>query len=149
LIAEYSPNGLHENDIVATMARLLWRKQNLKTLRIAELARRHLEQVMPQVEAFLRPSKANDSAGSDAPSAIETAIRGAEDQTREEFGEAYELVELGEAATVECLMNDLNVQERLEAMIDKCLKRLLFVRGLKSISAPPSLPPAKPLSGPS
>src|SRR5882724_643344 len=63
LIAEYSPNGLHENDIVATMARLLWRKQNLKTLRIAELARGHLEQVMPQVEAFLRPSKANDSAG--------------------------------------------------------------------------------------
>jgi len=29
LIAE--PNGLFENDIVATMARVLWRKQNLET----------------------------------------------------------------------------------------------------------------------
>ena len=32
-------------------------------------------------------------------------------------------------------MRDLEVQDRLDAMIDKCLKRLLFLRGLKSISA--------------
>ena len=33
LIAEYAPIGASEDDIVATMARLLWRKQNLKTFR--------------------------------------------------------------------------------------------------------------------
>jgi len=38
LIAELTPNGALENDIVATIARLLWRKQNLSTFRAAELA---------------------------------------------------------------------------------------------------------------
>ena len=36
LIAEYAPSGVLEDDIVAHMARLVWRKQNLWTLRIAE-----------------------------------------------------------------------------------------------------------------
>ena len=46
LIAHFSPNGALENDTVATMARLLWRKQNSNTLRIAEFARRRLEQLV-------------------------------------------------------------------------------------------------------
>jgi len=32
LIAELGPNGALENDIVATVARLVWRKKNLETL---------------------------------------------------------------------------------------------------------------------
>jgi hypothetical protein len=39
LIAELVPNGALEDDIVATIAHLVWRKQNLSTFRIAELAR--------------------------------------------------------------------------------------------------------------
>jgi hypothetical protein len=38
LIAEFTPSGMMEDDIVADMARLIWRKQNLGTLRTAELA---------------------------------------------------------------------------------------------------------------
>ena len=38
LIVELTPIGALEDDIVATIARLLWRKKNLATLRIAELA---------------------------------------------------------------------------------------------------------------
>ena len=38
LIAEYAPNGVSEDDIVSTMAHLLWRKQNLATFRVASLA---------------------------------------------------------------------------------------------------------------
>ena len=37
LIAELVPSGVLEDDIVMTIARLVWRKQNLATLRIAEL----------------------------------------------------------------------------------------------------------------
>jgi hypothetical protein len=44
-------------------------------------------------------------------------------------GDAYELAELGEVATVDRLLQDLAVVERLDALIDKCLKRLLFLRG--------------------
>jgi len=43
------------------------------------------------------------------------------------------IVEMGEEATVDYLMKDLALQERLDAMIDKCLKRLLLVRGVKSM----------------
>jgi hypothetical protein len=53
-------------------------------------------------------------------------------------------VEIGEPATVDGLIEDLEIHERLDAMIDKCLKRLLFVRGLKSISVTtPSAPPKR------
>jgi hypothetical protein len=38
LIAEYTPSGVTEDDIVADIARLMWRKQNLGTLRTAEFA---------------------------------------------------------------------------------------------------------------
>jgi hypothetical protein len=51
--------------------------------------------------------------------------------------------------TVACLMKDLAVEERLDAAIDKCLKRLLFVKGLKSISASSSSAPPKRVAGPS
>ena len=37
--------------------------------------------------------------------------------------------------TFDGLTNDLAIEEQLCAMIDKCLKRLLIVRGLKPISA--------------
>lgn len=39
LIAELAPVGALEDDIVATITRLVWRKQNLETFRLAEVAR--------------------------------------------------------------------------------------------------------------
>jgi hypothetical protein len=56
---------------------------------------------------------------------------------------------MGEEATLDRLMKELEVQERLDAAIDRCIKRLLLVRGVKSMSigsnsAPPqSLPSPK------
>jgi hypothetical protein len=139
LIAELTPNGALEEDIVATMARLLWRKQNLATFRIAALARRRCEQLKYQMvppDTLFRHREVD-------PAECEAAIQ-AEDQARKELGDAYELVEMG-TATVNCLMNDLAVLDRLDGMVDKCLKRLLFLRGLKSLSAPSSSAPPKPL----
>src|SRR5262249_20852043 len=39
LVTEHNPSGALENDIVANMARLLWRKRNLRTLSTAKFAR--------------------------------------------------------------------------------------------------------------
>jgi hypothetical protein len=149
LIVELTPNGALEDDIVATMARLLWRKQNLATFRIAELVRQRCQQItnelVPQdveVLPLLGLVKQVD------PAEREEAIQATEDQARKEFGATYELVEIGETATIDGLMDELAVQDRLDAMLDKCLKRLLFLRGLKSISATPSSAP-KPLGRPS
>jgi hypothetical protein len=79
----------------------------------------------------------------------EAAFRTAVDQARKELGDAYGLVEIGEIAGVDHLMKDLAVQDRLDAMIDRCLKRLLFLRGLKSISSASTLAPRERLAGPS
>jgi hypothetical protein len=57
----------------------------------------------------------------------------ADEQARGELGDdAWGLVEIGEIATVEYLLEDLAVAERLNGLIDRALKRLLFVRGIKS-----------------
>jgi hypothetical protein len=55
------------------------------------------------------------------------------EQARKELGDTYELVEIGETAKVDCLLRELEIEERLGGMIDKCLKRSLFLRGLKTI----------------
>jgi hypothetical protein len=65
---------------------------------------------------------------------------------RSELGDAFALAELGDAATIDRLLQDLAVEERLDAMIDKCLKRLLYLRGLKSLptASLSALPPPIP-----
>jgi hypothetical protein len=78
----------------------------------------------------------------------EAAIRAAEDQARKELGKSYQLVEIGETATVECLMRELEVEERLDAMIDRQLKRLLLLRGIKSLPRASSSTPSNSLPSP-
>jgi hypothetical protein len=53
---------------------------------------------------------------------------------------------MGEAATIEGLVKELEVHDRLDAMIDRHIKRLLMARGLKSmsISSHPSPPESLP-----
>jgi hypothetical protein len=139
IIAELVPVGALEDDIVATIARLLWRKQNLATLRIAAVAREHDDRIRARrlsfrTEAFLDIDDVT-------PAQREAAVQAAEEQARNELGDRYALVEIGETATVERLLQDLRVEERLDATIDKCLKRLLFLRGVKSLSTATSPTP--------
>jgi hypothetical protein len=120
-------DGALEEDLVGTIARLLWRKQNLAILRIVEFARQRGVELQAE-RPFFR---------------MERLV----DQTREELGENYELVEIGETATVDRLLEDLQVEERLDATIDKCLKRLLFLRGVKSLSSAASSASPQPVPG--
>ena len=141
-IAHYPPVGPLEDDVVATMARLLWRKQNLPTCRLAELALEY--------EAAIRKEKLPTPLEEIAefgvlPGGREAALQAAEDQARKELGAKYALVEIGATATVDRLLQDLVIEERLDARIDACIKRLLHLRGLRSLSTAPSSPPLQPL----
>jgi hypothetical protein len=144
LISEFTPNGAFEDEIVAAMAHLLWRKKNLATFRIAELAQHRMTQIRGAMVPGMGVPKSDESVEFER-TFIEK-WHAAETQARNELGELYALVEMGEEATVDRLMKELEVQERLDAMIDRCIKRLLLVRGLKSMSigttsaAPESLP---------
>lgn len=152
LIAELSPNGALENDIVATVARLVWRKKNHGTFRIAENARARYQEIMQKVPAdkmdyeFAVLGKVIEKVD---PAVREAALRAAEDQARKELGDAYAFVENSKLGSVDQQMEGLEVETRLDAMIDKCLKRLLFLRGLKSISSVSTSAPRKRLTGPS
>ena len=150
LVAELAPSGALENDVVTTAARLVWRKKNLETFRIAQFARGRYAQIeeekVPEEREIFETFRNTIPVD---PDVLEGAIRASEDQARKELGDKYRLVEIGEVATIDQLMKDLDVQDRLDAMIDKCLKRLLFLRGLKSISAAGSQAPQERLAGPS
>jgi len=115
LIAEFAPDGRLEEDIVESIARLVWRKQNLSTYRFAHEARKQ----------FL-PGWSDPTVGT-------ILVPDAEGRAR--LGNSWELVQIGEVATVAYLEQELSVVNRLDGMIDRCLKRLLFVRGSKSISS--------------
>ena len=46
LMAELTPSGVLEDDIVTTIAHLVWRKKNLATLRISERAQNRRKAVV-------------------------------------------------------------------------------------------------------
>ena len=77
-------------------------------------------------------------------------MHAAEDQAQKELGAAYEFITAGEAATLEGLMKELDIRDRLDAAGSRCLKQLLLARGVKSISESP-LPTSRPkqITGPS
>jgi len=146
LIAEFAPCGVLEDDIVMTMARLVWRKQNLTTLRIAERAQARRAAIVDEKLEVSFPLPLI-TRGSDEVDFKELR-RDAVSEAKKELGENYEFVEIGAAATFDGLRNELEIQERLDAAINRCLKQLLMVRGVKSVTAaPPSA--AKRITGPS
>jgi hypothetical protein len=129
LAAEFQPVGTLEENIIASMARYVWRKNNLNTFRLAQFARNHEENLYDMYKA-----KVEEGFGQAQTAACEESER----QARKDLREAYELVEVGDMATIDDLQKILGVEEYLDSLIDKCIKRLLHVRGVKSISLAPS-----------
>ena len=146
LIHEFAPVGTLEEEIVTDMARLTWRKQNLATFRIAQLAqKRHHEinaEKVPTLDLF-----ADDEDVLALQEARREGYRAAKEQAQQELGDTYELIDIGEPATIKGLM-DVDIKERLDSLISKCLKQLLMVRGVKSLSAASSSVPTPQISGP-
>jgi hypothetical protein len=129
IIAELRPDGALEHDIVRTIVQLVWRKQNLATFRKVELVKERYwaiksQRLPPESEPFI------------------------EDQAQKEFGQDYHLLEIAGTATLNRLTRELEIEERLDAMIDRQLKRLLFLRGLKSLPSASSSTPSNILPAP-
>jgi hypothetical protein len=90
------------------MAALLWRKQHLATIRIANFARRRRQQLIDENI----PPNGGVVVRLTVSEVLQEATKAAERAARKEFGDTYELVEIGEATTVDGLMKDLAVQDR-------------------------------------
>ena len=143
LITDWAPVGPLEDDVVATMARYLWRKQNLGTLYIAEFAKARYAAIRDKKRAC-----SLDSLLDFRPVETEEDRRAADDEARKELGAAYNYLELGECVTFDGLAKQLEVERRLDALIDGCIKRLLLARGVKSVSAASPLPSQKQIPSP-
>lgn len=152
LIAEFAPAGPLEEDIVETIARLLWRKQNLLTYRLAPLAAKRVSairyKIVPQRNnSFEMPLMVSPDTRD--PEQVRAAERLADEQAKKELGPLLELVKMRDDITIERLYEEWAVIERLDDMISRAIKRLLMVRGVKSMSpsvSEASSPPRKRLT---
>ena len=93
-------------------------EENLATINRAEQAQAHWR----RISAPDSPLRWSDSDRAK----VDAAIQAARDQAVKDLGEAFRLVEVDDTASVECLLKELEIEERLDALIDKCLKRLLL-----------------------
>jgi hypothetical protein len=159
IFAELALVGRLEEDIGEEIVLLEWRRKHMFTYELAKRARErrnsihaqlnpplpHCDPYLPQLTLTIDP----DYVEPEPPSPEELAARrkAAEEQTKAELGAAIELVELGDVVTYEFLQKQLAMLERLDAMIARAYKRLLYVRGLKSMSLSAATPPSQLLLG--
>jgi hypothetical protein len=144
VVAEMRPVGALEDELVLEIARLLWRKRNLKTFRKAELVGQYISEVRSE---FITSEEAAEELA-EYTCQVETRDQAVEQRGRRELGKGYELAEMGEAVTIDRLIRDLDVIDRLNASIQRCLKQLVLLRGVKSLPIFSSSVPSERLSPP-
>ena len=143
LIAELRPQGRLEEELVADTARLLWRKQNLANYQIRQISPLVANALTMVFTNTLSPPKGKelDKPVFEALLQLQREKKVAEESAddKEEAATTVRAInDITQMATLNGLLKALEVQDRLDAMIDRCLKRLLFLRGLKSIAPPDS-----------
>jgi hypothetical protein len=138
LFAELRPQGRLEEEIVTDVARLTWRKQNLGKYELTQLLRIFEDVLITSCRVIGAKTDTEEFVKSadiytdilEMKDQLKTQEQSASEAETEKLLKQYDLCKM---ATLEGLMREWEVEERLGAMIDKCLKRLLFVRGLKSL----------------
>jgi hypothetical protein len=138
LIADFRPNGRMEEETVLSIARLTWRRQNLARFEFGQLSHyvfETMERLLAEEGDSIRKFDKEILAAFDKVAEVSKRAREAKG-TRP----AVEVVEGWRVAVLARLMKELEVEERLDAMIDRLIKRLLFVRGLKSITPSEVMP---------
>src|SRR5262245_29540391 len=71
------------------------------------------------------------------------------EDARRDIGLFYEFTNIGDTATFDGLTEELNIRSHLDAAITRCIKQLLMVRGIKSLSADVQPSSQKRIPGPS
>jgi hypothetical protein len=147
VFAEFAPAGPAEEDIVIEIADLLWRKQNLGIFHMAQLAKRQYSAFFDHCgPALMTMPLLGYEKETRSPEEIRTLREAAEERAREELSEiALQMVDMGTEITVEHYIEELTRLDRINGYIDRCIKRLLLVRGAKSmsLSTPPAVTPSR------
>jgi hypothetical protein len=113
VVDEFRPNGLVELDIVLTIARLLWRKENLASFETAKLVNYRFRQIFEEEKQSRGISQMFVKGENHA--ALEEAWRAAQTKARSELGD-WDWDEFldNKFGTIERLKKDLELLERLD-----------------------------------
>ena len=146
---DYKPVGRSEKIIVEEIACLQWRLHHLSTFGMAMRARNRRSAIYsklpasgwyPRLVGYEEPEPDPRS-----PEELEALRKSVEKESRTELGAAIELVNIGDVATIEYLEKELGIRDRLHGAIARLEKRLLFLRGIKSISSSSAASSSPPL----
>jgi len=143
---DYKPVGRSEKIIVEEIACLQWRLEHLPTYGVATRARKRHCAIFSKLDP---PSKSvspslllSEFLGFEepepkprSPEELAALRKSAEQEARTKLGPALKLVNIGDVATIEYLEKELALREKIHGMIARLEKRLLFLRGIKSISS--------------
>ena len=135
---DYKPAGRSEIIIVEEIACLQWRLQHLPTYGLAMRARERRSAIYSKLDSpqwFPPLLGCEPEPDSRSPEELEALRKSVVKEARTELGPAIELVEIGDVATIEYLEKELGIRERLHGTIARLEKRLLFLRGIKSLSS--------------
>jgi hypothetical protein len=142
-VTEFSPTGPLEEDIVLTMTRIVWRKNHMEIVRAGQRAWNRYRQIESRQESEMT-SRSVDFSCEPSLEAKEALDKVVEKEAREKLGDDYKFIEAGNDATVDGMMENFEVENRLDSMLDGCLKRFLHLRGFKSLSSSTSAAPLLP-----
>jgi hypothetical protein len=110
----------------------MWRRQNLGQFEIAQLSHYMAEQL--RLGALKEDKKRDDELMAEYKKIVEANKRAHNLKGEQGVKADAELLVIMQKTSLTLLMKELDVEERLDAMIDRLIKRLLFLRGLKSIT---------------
>jgi hypothetical protein len=147
---DYKPVGRSEKIIVTEIACLEWRLEHLPTYSVAMRARERHSAIHskldpsprwwpPELLGFEEPKPKPRS-----PEELEALRKSVAKEARTKLGPAIELVKIGDVATIEYFEKELGIRERIHGMIARLEKRLLFLRGIKSISSSSAVSSSQP-----
>jgi hypothetical protein len=143
LIQEYEPSGPTERDAVLSLANCMWRKSRLTIYAQTAAASARVNDVDPlqaALDAYKAARKARwdpdpPSAGEQEESREQQSIPEEEredDPVKEETLE-QQLAKLGTQITPEKLIEEIELADRLDARIDRLLKRLFQLKTAKQM----------------
>jgi hypothetical protein len=143
--AELALVGPLEEDIGEEIVCFEWRRKNLATYALADRARVRHSSIYFKLQPLLLQLPPLEGPETRSPEELDALRKAADEQARAELGAAVELVKIGDVATFEFLQRELALRERLDVMIARAYKKLLYVRGIKSMTSSAAAAPSQPL----
>jgi hypothetical protein len=142
LVADYSPIGVLAEEVVWTMTRIVWRRRHMDTFGAAQRAWERYDRIESRQESEMAKGLMAEglvrsyTESNELPLEAQKELReNVEKEAREELGDDYKFIEAGRDATLDSIMERFAVEARLDAMLDTCVKRLLHLRGLTSLTS--------------